>query len=38
VDRKTSLLHFVVKELQKTAPGVEFLSTVGRCTAVEFIS
>ena len=27
VDRKTSLLHFVVKELQKTSPGVEFLST-----------
>ena len=27
VDRKTSLLHFVAKELQKTAPGVEFLST-----------
>ncbi|EEH56319.1 uncharacterized protein MICPUCDRAFT_27253, partial [Micromonas pusilla CCMP1545] len=27
VDRKTSLLHFVVKELRKTSPGVEFLST-----------
>ncbi len=25
VDRKTSLLHFVVKELKKTSPEVEFL-------------
>ena len=27
VDRKTSLLHFVAKELKKSAPGVEFLAT-----------